>query len=48
MVIPKTQVNTPMTEDMIYEQEQILQNLGTDENAMKIRAKMQSQYLLSG
>lgn len=36
-----------MTEDMIQEQQEVLANLGTSEEAAKVRAKMQSSSLLS-
>lgn len=36
-----------MTEDMMAEQERILATLGTNEEAGRVRAKMQSASLLS-
>mmetsp|Transcript_7652 Transcript_7652/g.10557 ORF Transcript_7652/g.10557 Transcript_7652/m.10557 type:complete len:936 (+) Transcript_7652:74-2881(+) len=44
---PKTQVFGLMTEDMIAEQVEIFSKLGTSEDAMKIRARLQSASLLS-
>ncbi len=35
-----------MTEDMMWEQQNILSRLGTSEQAAKVRAKMQSTSLL--
>jgi hypothetical protein len=37
-----------MTEDMIREQEELFENLGTSEDATKIRAQLQSVHLKSG
>lgn len=41
------QEHTPMTEDMLMEQATVLSNLGTSEEAARVRAKMQSSSLLS-
>ncbi|XP_057303709.1 rab3 GTPase-activating protein catalytic subunit-like isoform X2 [Hydractinia symbiolongicarpus] len=45
--IPITQEAPPLTEDMLLEQEDILTQLGTSEEAAKVRAKMQSASLVS-
>eukprot|EP01135_Chromosphaera_perkinsii_P008489 Nk52_evm57s1360 gene=Nk52_evmTU57s1360 len=45
--IPITQDETPMTIDMVMEQEDVFANLGTSAEAASIRAKMQSASLLS-
>lgn len=37
-----------MTEDMIREQEELFENLGSSEDATKIRAQLQSVQLKSG
>lgn len=37
-----------MTEDMIREQEELFENLGSSEDATKIRAQLQSVHLKSG
>ena len=37
-----------MTEDMIREQEEMFENLGSSEDAAKIRAQIQSAHLKSG
>ncbi|EDV26954.1 uncharacterized protein TRIADDRAFT_23084 [Trichoplax adhaerens] len=47
MNIPITQDPTPMTEDMLSEQAEILTKLGTSEEGIRIRARMQSASLLS-
>ena len=47
LCVPVTQDPGPMTEDMLLEQERVLSNLGTTEEAAKIRAKLQSASLLS-
>lgn len=41
------QDHTPMTEDMMWEQQSVLAKLGTSGEAAKVRAKMQSTSLLS-
>jgi len=45
--IPITQEPSPLTEDMLLEQQDILTRLGTSEEAARIRAQMQSASLLS-
>ncbi|CAG8489230.1 6376_t:CDS:10, partial [Gigaspora rosea] len=45
--VPETQEVGFMTEDMLREQEEIFEKLGTSENATKARAQMQSVHLLS-
>jgi hypothetical protein len=37
-----------MTEDMVREQEELFEKLGSSENATRIRAKLQSAQLESG
>ncbi|CAG8656870.1 14492_t:CDS:10 [Dentiscutata erythropus] len=45
--VPETQEVGFMTEDMLREQEEIFEKLGTSEDATKVRAQMQSAQLLS-
>ncbi|CAG8462395.1 844_t:CDS:10 [Scutellospora calospora] len=45
--VPETQEVGFMTEDMLSEQEEIFEKLGTSEDAAKLRAKMQSAHLMS-
>eukprot|EP00842_Homolaphlyctis_polyrhiza_P003686 jgi/Hompol1/4318/HPOL_001572-RA len=45
---PRTQASGYLTEDMVREQEEILQNLGTSAEAAKLRARMQCAQLISG
>ncbi|CAG8829390.1 14992_t:CDS:2, partial [Racocetra persica] len=45
--VPETQEVGFMTEDMLREQEEIFEKLGTSEDATKVRAQMQSAHLLS-
>eukprot|EP01080_Neovahlkampfia_damariscottae_P005072 gene5072-8672_t len=47
LYIPITQTFPPHTEDMISQQQNIFENLGSGEDAAKIRAQMQSESLLS-
>ncbi|OAJ40140.1 hypothetical protein BDEG_23905 [Batrachochytrium dendrobatidis JEL423] len=44
---PQTQESGYMTEDMVREQEQILESLGTSADAAKLRARMQCAQLVS-
>ena len=45
--VPITQESTPMTEDMLEQHASVLVNLGSDEDASLLRAKIQSASLLS-
>ncbi|XP_004347355.2 hypothetical protein CAOG_04608 [Capsaspora owczarzaki ATCC 30864] len=45
--VPLTQEPAPMTEDMVYEQQQILIKLGESEEGARIRVRMQASSLLS-
>ena len=45
--IPITQEITPLTEDMLAEQQEMLAGLGTSEVARQLRARMQSTQLLA-
>ena len=45
--LPPSQEQTPLTEDMLWEQQSVLSKLGTSEEAAHVRAKMQSMSLLS-
>ncbi|CAG8482213.1 13166_t:CDS:10 [Cetraspora pellucida] len=45
--VPETQEVGLMTEDMLREQEEIFEKLGTSEDATKVRAQMQSAHLFS-
>ncbi|XP_019854969.1 PREDICTED: rab3 GTPase-activating protein catalytic subunit-like, partial [Amphimedon queenslandica] len=47
LYVPETQEQTPLTEDMLWEQQSVLSKLGTSEEAAQVRAKMQSMSLLS-
>lgn len=42
-----TQESTPLTEDMLWEQQDVLSRLGTTQEAAHVRAKMQSMSLIS-
>ncbi|CAI2185722.1 9602_t:CDS:10 [Funneliformis geosporum] len=45
--VPETQDMGFMTEDMVREQEELFENLGSSEDAAKIRAQLQSAHLKS-
>ncbi|CAB4427672.1 unnamed protein product [Rhizophagus irregularis] len=47
LLVPETQDMGFMTEDMIREQEELFENLGSSEDATKIRAQLQSVHLKS-
>ncbi|KAG0324380.1 Rab3 GTPase-activating protein catalytic subunit, partial [Dissophora globulifera] len=47
LVVPRLQEPGCMTEDMIREQEELLENLGSTPDAAKTRAEMQSAQLIS-
>jgi hypothetical protein len=48
LYVPETQDHGVFTEDMILEQQEIFAKLGTDEEAQKLRAKLQAAPLLAG
>ncbi|KAG0278515.1 Rab3 GTPase-activating protein catalytic subunit [Linnemannia exigua] len=48
MMVPKLQDQGYMTEDMIQDQEDLLENLGSSADAAKTRAELQSSQLISG
>jgi hypothetical protein len=48
LMIPKLQEPGYMTEDMIQQQEELFETLGSSSDGAKMRAKMQSTQLISG
>ena len=48
LYIPICQDPTPLTEDMLAEQAEVMLQLGMDTEGAQLRAKMQSAALLSG
>ena len=48
LYIPICQDPTPLTEDMLAEQAEVMLQLGMDAEGAQLRAKMQSAALLSG
>jgi hypothetical protein len=48
IIVPETQDNGMMTEDMLVEQQRMFQALGTGEEAQRIRARLQTASLSSG